>query len=148
MKIVDDLTQTEQLASPPRVCELKYQILGAVAFRVLARLGDLGLLIEVNKKRKSGRKSKQHKSNLHVRRLAKEVNNSSRCWNGSPVLVSAALVDPQRGGQTTLSASQVAVGSKRLRIVELGTPYKRPMSSSGRLSVDVMIQSLTLNTAW
>ncbi|CAH2218077.1 jg22249 [Pararge aegeria aegeria] len=58
--------------------------------------------------------------------------------NGSPVLVSAALVDPQRGGQTTLSASQVAAGSKRLRIVELGTPYKRPMSSSGRLSVDVM----------
>ncbi|CAH2229238.1 jg6745 [Pararge aegeria aegeria] len=56
-----------------------------------------------------------------------------------PVLVSAALVDPQRGGQTTLSASQVAVGSKRLRIVELGTPYKRPMSSSGRLSVYVMI---------
>ncbi|CAH2249982.1 jg12849 [Pararge aegeria aegeria] len=31
-----------------------------------------------------------------------------RCWNGSPELVSAALVDPQRGGQTTLSASQVA----------------------------------------
>ncbi|CAH2211273.1 jg2834 [Pararge aegeria aegeria] len=62
-----------------------------------------------------------------------------RCWNGSPVLVSAALVDPQRGGQTTLSASQVAVESKRLRIVELGTPYKRPMSSSGRLSVDVMM---------
>ncbi|CAH2217984.1 jg19877 [Pararge aegeria aegeria] len=61
-----------------------------------------------------------------------------RCWNGSPVLVSTALVDNQRGGQTTLSASQVAVGSKRLRIVELGTPYKRPMSSSGRLSVDVM----------
>ncbi|CAH2269018.1 jg16042 [Pararge aegeria aegeria] len=23
------------------------------------------------------------------------------CWNGSPALVSAALVDPQRGGQTT-----------------------------------------------
>ncbi|CAH2216614.1 jg141 [Pararge aegeria aegeria] len=66
-----------------------------------------------------------------------------RCWNGSPVLVSAALVDPQRGGQTTLSASQVAVGSKRLRIVELGTPYKRPMSSSGRLSVDVMMMMMT-----
>ncbi|CAH2264578.1 jg21296 [Pararge aegeria aegeria] len=62
-----------------------------------------------------------------------------KCWNGSPVLVSAALVDPQRGGQTTLSASQVAVGSKQLRIVELGTPYERPMSSSGRLSVDVMM---------
>ncbi|CAH2254156.1 jg14367, partial [Pararge aegeria aegeria] len=29
-------------------------------------------------------------------------------------------------------------GSKRLRTVELGTPYKRAMSSSGRLSVDVM----------
>ncbi|CAH2217573.1 jg16807, partial [Pararge aegeria aegeria] len=56
------------------------------------------------------------------------------CWNGSPELVSAALVDPQRGGQTTLSASQVAAGSKRLRTVEFGTPYKRPMSSSGRLS--------------
>ncbi|CAH2268539.1 jg2227 [Pararge aegeria aegeria] len=56
-----------------------------------------------------------------------------RCWNGSPVLVSAALVEPQRGGQTTLSASQVAVGSKRL---------KRPMSSSGRLSVDVMMMMM------
>ncbi|CAH2233524.1 jg10806 [Pararge aegeria aegeria] len=62
-----------------------------------------------------------------------------RCWNGSPELVSAALVGPQRGGQMTLSASQVAAGSKRLRTVELGTPYKRPMSSSGRLSVDVMM---------
>ncbi|CAH2233580.1 jg8516 [Pararge aegeria aegeria] len=30
-----------------------------------------------------------------------------RCWNGSPVLVSAALVDLRRGGQTTLSASQI-----------------------------------------
>ncbi|CAH2268878.1 jg21149 [Pararge aegeria aegeria] len=44
--------------------------------------------------------------------------------------------DPQRGGQTTLSASQVAAGSKRHRTVEFGTPYKRPMSGSGRLSVD------------
>ncbi|CAH2240397.1 jg3805 [Pararge aegeria aegeria] len=61
-----------------------------------------------------------------------------RCWNGSPELVSAALVDPQRGGQTTLSASQVA-GSKRHRTVEFGTPYKRPLSSSGRLSVDMMM---------
>ncbi|CAH2264379.1 jg18441 [Pararge aegeria aegeria] len=59
-------------------------------------------------------------------------------WNGSPELVSAALVDPQRGGHTTLSASQVAAGSKRHRTVEFGTPYKRPMSSSGRLSIDVM----------
>ncbi|CAH2236328.1 jg10710 [Pararge aegeria aegeria] len=63
------------------------------------------------------------------------------CWTGSPELVSAALVGPQRGGQTTLSASQVAAGSKRLRTVELGTPYRRPMSSSGRLSVDVMMMN-------
>ncbi|CAH2237416.1 jg11271 [Pararge aegeria aegeria] len=57
--------------------------------------------------------------------------------NGSPELLSAALVDPQRGGQATLSASQVAAGSKWHRTVEFGTPYKRPMSSSGRLSVDM-----------
>ncbi|CAH2243616.1 jg23547 [Pararge aegeria aegeria] len=67
-----------------------------------------------------------------------------RCWNGSPELVSAALVGPQRGGQTTLSASQVAAGSKRLRTVELRTPYKRPMSSSGRLSVDVMMMMMNI----
>ncbi|CAH2246980.1 jg10285 [Pararge aegeria aegeria] len=66
------------------------------------------------------------------------------CWNGSPELVSAALVGPQRGAQTTLSASQVAAGSKRLRTVELGTPYKRPISSSGRLSVDVMMMMIVL----
>ncbi|CAH2219957.1 jg4584 [Pararge aegeria aegeria] len=62
-----------------------------------------------------------------------------RCWNGSPELVGAALVDPQRDGQTTLSASQVAAGSKRLRTMEFGTPYTRPMSSSRRLSVDMMM---------
>ncbi|CAH2207644.1 jg27203, partial [Pararge aegeria aegeria] len=60
-----------------------------------------------------------------------------RCWDGSPELVSAALVDPQRGGQTTLSASQVAAESKRHKTVQFGTPYKRPMSSIGRLSVDM-----------
>ncbi|CAH2220043.1 jg15129 [Pararge aegeria aegeria] len=59
------------------------------------------------------------------------------------VQVSAALVDPQRGGQTTLSASQVADGSKRHRNVEFGTPYKRPMASSGRLSVDMMVMMIS-----
>ncbi|CAH2231313.1 jg20621 [Pararge aegeria aegeria] len=44
-----------------------------------------------------------------------------------------------RGGRTTLGASQVAAGFKRHKTVELGTPYKRPMSSSGRLSVDMMM---------
>ncbi|CAH2216113.1 jg2979 [Pararge aegeria aegeria] len=58
--------------------------------------------------------------------------------HNSPALVIAALVDLQRGAQTILSASQVAAGSKRHRTVEFGTPYKRPMSSSGRLSVDMM----------
>ncbi|CAH2268574.1 jg20069 [Pararge aegeria aegeria] len=46
-----------------------------------------------------------------------------RYWNFSPEQVSAALVDPQQGGQTTLSASQLAAGSKRHRTVEFGTPY-------------------------
>ncbi|CAH2244589.1 jg11704 [Pararge aegeria aegeria] len=71
-----------------------------------------------------------------------------RCWNGSPELVSAALFGPQLVGHTTLSASQVDAGSKRLRTVELGTPYKRPMSSSGRLSVDVMMmmRMIQINT--
>ncbi|CAH2244904.1 jg22331 [Pararge aegeria aegeria] len=65
-----------------------------------------------------------------------------RCWNGSPALVSAALVDPQRGGKTTLSASQVAAGSKRHRTVEFGIPCKRPMSSSARLSFDMIMRIL------
>ncbi|CAH2267845.1 jg12922 [Pararge aegeria aegeria] len=69
-----------------------------------------------------------------------------RCWNGSPALVSAALVDPQRNGQTTLSASQVAAGSKRHKTVELGTPHKRPMSSSGRLSVYMMIVMINITS--
>ncbi|CAH2227319.1 jg16194 [Pararge aegeria aegeria] len=48
------------------------------------------------------------------------------------------LVDPQPGGQTTSRSSQVAAGSKQHKTVELGTPYKRPMSSTVRLSVDMM----------
>ncbi|CAH2236066.1 jg7355 [Pararge aegeria aegeria] len=70
-----------------------------------------------------------------------------RCWNGSPELVSAALVDPQLGGQTTLSESQVSAGSKRHRTVEFGTPYKRPMSSSGRLSVDMMMMMMIISSS-
>ncbi|CAH2210865.1 jg5572 [Pararge aegeria aegeria] len=64
-----------------------------------------------------------------------------RCWNGSPDLVSLVLVDSQRG-QTTLSASQVAAGPKRHKTVELGTPYKRPISDSGRLLVNMMIMMM------
>ncbi|CAH2267352.1 jg27535 [Pararge aegeria aegeria] len=69
-----------------------------------------------------------------------------RCWNDSPELVSAALVHPQRGGQTILSASQVAAGSKRHRTVEFGTPYKRSMTSSGRLAVDMMMMMTLRNS--
>ncbi|CAH2240350.1 jg17346 [Pararge aegeria aegeria] len=64
----------------------------------------------------------------------------TRCWNGSPALLSAALVDLQRGGRTTIGASQVAAGSKRHKTVEFGTPHKRPMSRSGLQSVDMMIK--------
>ncbi|CAH2263648.1 jg10929 [Pararge aegeria aegeria] len=69
-----------------------------------------------------------------------------RCWNGSPAhavvskqVVNAALIDPRRGGRTTLSASQIAAEFKGHKTVEFGTSYERPMSSSGRLSVDMMI---------
>ncbi|CAH2235520.1 jg19497 [Pararge aegeria aegeria] len=60
-------------------------------------------------------------------------------WQHFTELINAAVVDPRRGGRTTLGASQVAAGFKRHKTVEFGTPYKRPMSSSGRLSVDMMI---------
>ncbi|CAH2248739.1 jg17525 [Pararge aegeria aegeria] len=41
----------------------------------------------------------------------------------------------QRGGQTESNDSQGVAGNKRPRTVEFLTPYKRPMSSSGRQSV-------------
>ncbi|CAH2211434.1 jg18147, partial [Pararge aegeria aegeria] len=60
-----------------------------------------------------------------------------RCWNGNPAPINAALVDPGPSGQTTSNESREAAGYRRLRIVEIGTPCKRPMSSSGRQSVSV-----------
>ncbi|CAH2265742.1 jg13200 [Pararge aegeria aegeria] len=57
-------------------------------------------------------------------------------------LLSAALVDPQRGRQT-LSAWQVAARPKRHQTVEFGTPHKKPMSSRERLSVDMMRMRIT-----
>ncbi|CAH2254748.1 jg15369 [Pararge aegeria aegeria] len=79
-----------------------------------------------------------------------------RCWNGGPELVSAVMSSvhlvgarPTRwtdditaltsSGLMTLSASQVAARSNQHRTVEFETPYKRPMSSSGRLSVDMIM---------
>ncbi|CAH2240303.1 jg14289 [Pararge aegeria aegeria] len=57
-----------------------------------------------------------------------EKDSPEREWQ--PALVRAALDDPQRGGQTTLRASQLAAGSKRHRTVKFGTPYKRPTRMS------------------
>ncbi|CAH2242752.1 jg11909 [Pararge aegeria aegeria] len=62
-----------------------------------------------------------------------------RCWNGNPAPVNAALVDPQPGAQTTSNESRVAAGYKRRRIVEFGTPHNRPMPSSERQSVEMMM---------
>ncbi|CAH2215914.1 jg18210 [Pararge aegeria aegeria] len=54
-----------------------------------------------------------------------------KCCSGNPAPVNAALVDLQPGGQTTSSELRGAAGYKRPRIVEFGTSYKGPMSSSG-----------------
>ncbi|CAH2234699.1 jg4685 [Pararge aegeria aegeria] len=61
-----------------------------------------------------------------------------RCWNGDPAQENAALVGPQQDGQTTSNESLGAAGHKRPRNVDFGTPYKRPMSSSGLQSVEVI----------
>ncbi|CAH2227324.1 jg9, partial [Pararge aegeria aegeria] len=42
----------------------------------------------------------------------------------------------------TSGESPGAAGGKRPRTVYCGTPYKRPMSSSGRQFVDVMMKLL------
>ncbi|CAH2264485.1 jg16945 [Pararge aegeria aegeria] len=50
-----------------------------------------------------------------------------------------------RGGRTTLSASQVDAGSKRHITEDFVTSCRRPMSSSGCVSVDMMMMiNLTL----
>ncbi|CAH2236540.1 jg8022 [Pararge aegeria aegeria] len=67
-----------------------------------------------------------------------------RCWNGDPAHVKAALVGPQHGGQTTSNESLGAAGSKRTRTVDFGTLYKRPMSSSGLQSVEVMMMMMMM----
>ncbi|CAH2222686.1 jg4279 [Pararge aegeria aegeria] len=57
--------------------------------------------------------------------------------------VNAALVGPQRGGQTTSYESLGAAVNKRLRTVDFGTPYKRSMSSSGLQSVEVLMMMIS-----
>ncbi|CAH2233311.1 jg6233 [Pararge aegeria aegeria] len=46
---------------------------------------------------------------------------------------------PQRGGQMTSGESLGAAGGKWSRTVDSGTPYKRPLSSSGRPLVEMMM---------
>ncbi|CAH2258749.1 jg5418 [Pararge aegeria aegeria] len=60
------------------------------------------------------------------------------CWNGNPAPVTIAVVGPQRGGQTTSSESLGAAGNKRPKMVDFETPYRRPISSSGRQAVEVI----------
>ncbi|CAH2265956.1 jg5853 [Pararge aegeria aegeria] len=62
-----------------------------------------------------------------------------RCLYGNPAQVNAALVGSQLGGQTPSNESLGAAGNKRPRTVDFGTLYKRPMSSSGLQSVEVMM---------
>ncbi|CAH2266790.1 jg18919 [Pararge aegeria aegeria] len=62
-----------------------------------------------------------------------------RCWNGDPAPVNTVLVGPQRGGKMTAGELLGDAGGKRLRTVDCGTPYKRPMSSSGRQLVEMMM---------
>ncbi|CAH2232103.1 jg4777 [Pararge aegeria aegeria] len=56
----------------------------------------------------------------------------ARCWNGDPAPVNAVLDSLERGGQMPSGESLGAAGVKRSRTVDCGTPYKTPMSSSGR----------------
>ncbi|CAH2268949.1 jg6976 [Pararge aegeria aegeria] len=45
--------------------------------------------------------------------------------------------DPKLGGQT--KSNRGAAGNKWSRILEFGTPYKRPFYSSGRQSVELVM---------
>ncbi|CAH2268424.1 jg16856 [Pararge aegeria aegeria] len=49
-----------------------------------------------------------------------------RCWNGSLALVRVALVDPQRGGQTTSSTSQGAAAKSLWILVTLDPIDTKP----------------------
>ncbi|CAH2236935.1 jg23383 [Pararge aegeria aegeria] len=51
------------------------------------------------------------------------AHSSEKGWTLSSQGASAALVDPQRGRQTTLSTSQLASGHKWHKTVLFGTPY-------------------------
>ncbi|CAH2229234.1 jg6741 [Pararge aegeria aegeria] len=66
------------------------------------------------------------------------------CWNGNPIQVNAALVYPQRSGQTISNQSLGAAGNKRPGIVDFEAPYKRPISRGGRQSVQAMMRKLMM----
>ncbi|CAH2251949.1 jg13826 [Pararge aegeria aegeria] len=61
------------------------------------------------------------------------------------------LVGPQRGGQMTSGESLGAAGGERPRTVHSGTPYLRPMSSSGRPWLEMMMMmklTFDCNCTW
>ncbi|CAH2236896.1 jg20305 [Pararge aegeria aegeria] len=53
-------------------------------------------------------------------------------------LLKKVTIGPQRGGKMTSGESLGATGGKRLRTVDCGIPFKRPISSSGRQLVEIM----------
>ncbi|CAH2239804.1 jg20737 [Pararge aegeria aegeria] len=66
----------------------------------------------------------------------------SRCLNGDPAHVNAALVGPKLGGHQNEPLG--SAGNKWPRTVDFGTPYKRPMSSSVLQSIGVMMTAIRL----
>ncbi|CAH2267850.1 jg12927 [Pararge aegeria aegeria] len=50
---------------------------------------------------------------------------------------------PRRGGQMTLNVPHGAAGTKRHKTVEFGTPTKKPLYTSGRQSVDMIMNCRT-----
>ncbi|CAH2233149.1 jg17776 [Pararge aegeria aegeria] len=80
-----------------------------------------------------------------------------RCWNGHLAPVTVASLDSPRGGWMPSNESEGAAGPKQHRTVVFGTPYKRPMSSSGQRKIEVQemlgscltrCQPLTIKLRW
>ncbi|CAH2245506.1 jg8734 [Pararge aegeria aegeria] len=73
-----------------------------------------------------GHSSRSHEAEVTLGGAQSSENRwtGARCWNGDLARVNAALVDPSR--------KQEAAGSKRHKTLVFGTPYNRPIFSSGR----------------
>ncbi|CAH2236887.1 jg20296 [Pararge aegeria aegeria] len=84
----------------------------------LTRVSDIAQRVVILKWQRAGHKA---------RRI--DGHWGPRCGNGSPVLVSAASVDLQPGGQITSNESRASIGNKRPRIVVFGTLYNATTAS-------------------